>query len=816
MSNRVSIALAMKLTQSIDKLSKSSEYRKWAALLKAIFMGHKGATGNLTVWDRVFAEDAANEDRDSQAFAGLIINQSIDITASALLLEIDPSEQNWALRAWNLLKEHFQSDMAANRQRLQQDINTRKLRDYRKQGRTEEEAMGAYIADLQLLRAELNLAGGSLKEQDLTRTIRMNLPKEYNQAVISLATLDAEQDTIKKTSTFLKSVAGLIKRGSRGEGRNDALSATNYRRGRGGYHRGRGNRGRRGGGRGGHRDYNKRDNNKGHRRNQQSKQDICFNFRDKGECTRKNCRFVHSKAEHSANVAKHNNGPCYPSDYSSDDEEEYARHALLFMSDDNYIAGGTVYNKPSQNAPVKSHKKSSVTVHHSSQSSTKNQKRSKKCLSSVVEEKIVYSDTDDDCGCDENVTTQGRQEEDCKQRQHVAFSIDYQKSRNQHYFIADSGSSSTFVPGSYMKHMTNLTNLTRANETVNLPVGKAKATKRGDLRVTFFADGRRRQHFDITLQNALVVPELTTPPLLSMSALLKTGQLSRFEFLNGKVNGYRGNRRVIRGEATGNLYEILFVLPRDSCYSADATEEETLEQSSPTLQQQKVTKGSQKSQQPKPLIGQSVPSQDLLQLHRTVDHASTSTLRRLVKNGSIKVTSKTMQALKDTPSITSLCEDCAKTKSIKKPLPKTSTPPLEKSDGKWHCDLKGQLITSGGGSRYVLQAAHARTGWDYSYFLPLKSDAPAALELLRVKAERDGHPIKILQLDNGGEFDSDEIDKWAREHEIKIQRTSPDSSQQNGMAERRIRLHSEILELQCCTAVYQASTGRRRGDTQST
>ena len=216
-----------------------------------------------------------------------------------------------------------------------------------------------------------------------------------------------------------------------------------------------------------------------------------------------------------------------------------------------------------------------------------------------------------------------------------------------------------------------------------------------------------------------------------------------------------------------------------------------MEQSSPTLQQQKVTKGSQKSQQPKPLIGQSVPSQDLLQLHRTVDHASTSTLRRLVKNGSIKVTSKTMQALKDTPSITSLCEDCAKTKSIKKPLPKTSTPPLEKSDGKWHCDLKGQLITSGGGSRYVLQAAHARTGWDYSYFLPLKSDAPAALELLRVKAERDGHPIKILQLDNGGEFDSDEIDKWAREHEIKIQRTSPDSSQQNKMAERRIRLHSE-------------------------
>ena len=100
MSNRVSIALAMKLTQSIDKLSKSSEYRKWAALLKAIFMGHKGATGNLTVWDRVFAEDAANQDRDSQAFAGLIINQSIGITASALLLEIDTSEQSTSRATW--------------------------------------------------------------------------------------------------------------------------------------------------------------------------------------------------------------------------------------------------------------------------------------------------------------------------------------------------------------------------------------------------------------------------------------------------------------------------------------------------------------------------------------------------------------------------------------------------------------------------------------------------------------------------------------------------------------------------------------------
>ena len=296
MSNRANIALAMKLTQSIEKLSRSSEYRKWAALLKAIFMGHKGATGNTTVWEHVFGDDddePNNACGDSQAFASLIINQTIDITASALLLEIDADEENRALRAW----KHFQSDMAANRQRLMQDINTRKLQDFRRQGRTEEEAMGAYIADLQLLRAELNLAGGNLKEQDLTRIIRMNLPKEYTQAVISLSALDADQDTIKKTSTFLKSIAGIIKRGSREHGRNDALSATHHTRFQRNHHNrggGRGNRGRRGGKHGNYNDNNRRNNNKNRKNNHNAKTDICFNFANKGECTRKNCRFIHA------------------------------------------------------------------------------------------------------------------------------------------------------------------------------------------------------------------------------------------------------------------------------------------------------------------------------------------------------------------------------------------------------------------------------------------------------------------------------------------------------------------------------------------
>ena len=44
--------------------------------------------------------------------------------------------------------------------------------------------------------------------------------------------------------------------------------------------------------------------------------------------------------------------------------------------------------------------------------------------------------------------------------------------------------------------------------------------------------------------------------------------------------------------------------------------------------------------------------------------------------------------------------------------------------------------------------------------------------------------IKILRIDNGGEFKSDDFNKYLAKHGIKKQLSAPESPQQNGISER--------------------------------
>ncbi len=67
----------------------------------------------------------------------------------------------------------------------------------------------------------------------------------------------------------------------------------------------------------------------------------------------------------------------------------------------------------------------------------------------------------------------------------------------------------------------------------------------------------------------------------------------------------------------------------------------------------------------------------------------------------------------------------------------------------------------------------------------------AAIEEPKNLAERDGHPIKVLRLDYGGELHSTEFEEWAKRNNIELQHSSPGNSEQNGMAERPLRTLTE-------------------------
>ena len=690
---KANVGLAIKIQRDIDKLSKSSEYRRWSTLLKAIFTGHKGANGNTTVWQHVI-ENTGNENpvpanncEISQAFARLIIEQTIDLKTSALLLEIPENEPNWALTAWNLLKEHYQSDMAANRQRLIMRINNTRLEQFRKSEKTEGEAMEDYIAQLQHLRAELNLAQGNMKEQDLTRIIRTNLPNEYAQAVISLSTLDANQDTVKRTSTFLAGIAPLIKKNSQFDGRNDALTAATYDqpRGRRRPYRGRPYRGR---GRG-RKYFNQRNrrNFQEDQRRQRIDTQICYDHL-KGKCTRKNCRYTHVTRD---SIVKAYNGL----------QREHGNEANVATQHDD--------------------------------------------------EELDFQSL-------ENALMMAHQDEE------PINNILLTMKERKHNFICDTGATCHYLPPSYSKFIINPSTV---REKVRLAVGTTHGNLRGDLPVLFFKDPQpSRNTFACTLKNALIVPTLKQP-LLSVSSLTANSEIINFHFENNSVQGFKDDERCIYGERTKTLYTVPFMIDENAANVAN--QEERL----------------------KPHHHSGLPDAGVLHLHRTYGHASTATLKTMIKTGRIQVDTGLRDALKNGINISEICNDCAKAKSTRKPITKESTPPLQKGDGIWNVDLKGPLTKSQGNNQYVLMCVHARSGLDKAYFIKSKDQAIDKLELLRVEARRDGHAIEILRFDNGREFDNDRIIEWMKENSIQAQRTSPESSAQNGMVERRIRLHAE-------------------------
>jgi transposase InsO family protein len=77
-------------------------------------------------------------------------------------------------------------------------------------------------------------------------------------------------------------------------------------------------------------------------------------------------------------------------------------------------------------------------------------------------------------------------------------------------------------------------------------------------------------------------------------------------------------------------------------------------------------------------------------------------------------------------------------------------------------------------------------------FLLYKSDVVEALKDMLVKVKNDGHVIKELLSDNGGEFDNEEVRSVLHANGITQRLTAPYVPQQNGVVERYNRTIVEM------------------------
>jgi len=134
------------------------------------------------------------------------------------------------------------------------------------------------------------------------------------------------------------------------------------------------------------------------------------------------------------------------------------------------------------------------------------------------------------------------------------------------------------------------------------------------------------------------------------------------------------------------------------------------------------------------------------------------------------------------------CETCASGKMTSILFPergKRTSAPLEIV----HADVCGPMRTpSHGGARYFLTFTDDFSRWTEVYFLKYKSEVSSKfLEYKHYAETQTGRKIKALQSDNGGEFRNSTMDGILKEFGIRHRLSTPHTSQQNGVAERKNR-----------------------------
>ncbi|QRV82277.1 Pol polyprotein/retrotransposon [Ceratobasidium sp. AG-Ba] len=167
--------------------------------------------------------------------------------------------------------------------------------------------------------------------------------------------------------------------------------------------------------------------------------------------------------------------------------------------------------------------------------------------------------------------------------------------------------------------------------------------------------------------------------------------------------------------------------------------------------------------------------------HKRLGHVQPSVLQQMANAGQIDNMSK-----RDLEEIAQ-CGSCAIGKGACLPFSASSSStsvPLQVV----HSDLCGPLDASVGGSRYVLSLIDDFSRMAWICVLKTKDQVFEAFKRWRAYIElSSGHRVKTLRTDGGGEYISNSMAAHLADAGILHQTTCPNSSQQNGVAERFFR-----------------------------
>ena len=182
-------------------------------------------------------------------------------------------------------------------------------------------------------------------------------------------------------------------------------------------------------------------------------------------------------------------------------------------------------------------------------------------------------------------------------------------------------------------------------------------------------------------------------------------------------------------------------------------------------------------------------------LHATLGHCHLQAMQALARSGKIDglVDSATRRALLRLDSFH--CDACAIAKMTKKPVPgerQAAHGPLSAEQAQEETissDVAGPFVESRARKyRYFAVFVHQRSRFAWVEFMHEKSEIFDIIKKRKTLWDKciNGQVVWFLS-DNGGEYTSDKLREWFKEQAVQQKFSAPDTSAQNGIAERYIR-----------------------------
>ncbi|KAI5321249.1 hypothetical protein L3X38_030320 [Prunus dulcis] len=186
-------------------------------------------------------------------------------------------------------------------------------------------------------------------------------------------------------------------------------------------------------------------------------------------------------------------------------------------------------------------------------------------------------------------------------------------------------------------------------------------------------------------------------------------------------------------------------------------------------------------------------NQSTLLWHRRMGHLNMQSLK-LLQNEDM------MFGLPEIKNTNAVCEGCTFGKHCRKAFPKEATSRASTPLELVHTDVCGPMQTvTKAGNRYFLTFIDDCTRMCWIYFLRCKSEVFTVFKRFRATVElQSGYKVKKLRSDRGGEYTSNEFNKFCDEMGMERQLTVAYSPQQNGVAERKNRT---IVEMAKCMMI---------------